>query len=76
VLFAPPGATAPDMDVTVHYIFNGFYAATVDNAGQQQSARQDERVLLPRRRVRHSPHPTPTVAVLGLPQVVVCHGRS
>lgn len=35
VIFAPPGASAPGLDKTVHYIFAGFYAATVDMGGQQ-----------------------------------------
>ena len=55
VLFAPPGKTSPDLDETVHYIFDGCYAATVDNEGQQQwslvlgardSASDAERCLL------------------------------
>lgn len=35
VIFAPPGASTPQLDETVHYIFAGFYAATVDKDGQQ-----------------------------------------
>lgn len=36
VLFAEPGAASPELDERVHYIFNGCYAATVDNGGRQQ----------------------------------------
>jgi len=55
VMFAPPGATVRGLDETVHYIFSGFYAATVDNGGLQQwaavmgardGAPQEERELL------------------------------
>ena len=55
VIFAPPGASAPLLDETVHYIFAGFYAATVDKGGEQtwtcvmgarDGAPQSERALL------------------------------
>ena len=55
VIFAPPGASAPLLDETVHYIFAGFYAATVDKGGEQtwtcvmgarDGAPQAERALL------------------------------
>lgn len=36
VLFAKPGDTREELDTKIHYIFSGFYSATLDNGGQQQ----------------------------------------
>ncbi|KAJ3201980.1 hypothetical protein HDU82_007703 [Entophlyctis luteolus] len=35
-LFAESGVTLPGIDTKIHYICNGMYSATVDNAGKQQ----------------------------------------
>ena len=35
VLFAKPGATSPELDPSVHYIFNGCYAAIVKSGSEE-----------------------------------------